>query len=377
MAATAQARDPRLNAFRVSRWINWLTALACDHPRLWIRLGNLETRSVADRIEGLRITQPVFIAGLARSGSTILLEMLASHPDVATHRYRDFPMLFTPCWWQRFLDTMPAYHETPMERAHADGIVVTPKSPEAMEEILWAGFHPGLHDPGRCQLLSGDYTNASFEDFFRAHVRKLLWVRGATRYVSKNNYNLTRLEYLHKLFPDARFVVPIRDPVWHLASSIKQHSLFCTAQRRHPRSRSYLRRAVHFEFGLDRSPINTGDQARVDEILELWRAGEELHGWARYWRLIHEPLAEQLRANAALRQAVLVVPHAFLCERPADTIRQVFAHGRLPLPEPLLARLSQRVRAPQYYTPQLTDAQRAVIEEQTASVWQRLLALAP
>lgn len=40
----------------------------------------------------------MYIAGLARSGTTILLEKLATHPDVVTHRYRDDPPIFSPYW---------------------------------------------------------------------------------------------------------------------------------------------------------------------------------------------------------------------------------------------------------------------------------------
>ena len=50
------------------------------------------------------------------------------------------------------------------------------------------------------------------EAFYRDHIRKLLWLRGGRRYLSKGNYNTTRIAYLARLFPDARFIVPVRDP---------------------------------------------------------------------------------------------------------------------------------------------------------------------
>ena len=80
-------------------------------------------------------------------------------------------------------------------------------------------------------MLDRQTSHPAFESFYRDHIRKLLRVRGGRRYLAKGNYNVTRLEYLLQLFPDARFVIPVRDPRWHIASLIKQHALFCPAAR--------------------------------------------------------------------------------------------------------------------------------------------------
>src|SRR3546814_18222232 len=92
-------------------------------------------------------------------------------------------------------------------------------------------------------------------------MRKLLWVRRRPRYLAKANYNGTRMEYLLKLFPDARFVLPLRDPAAHIASLMKQQRLFCEGERRHPAALEHMRRIGHFEFGIDRRPIHVGDGA--------------------------------------------------------------------------------------------------------------------
>jgi hypothetical protein len=41
---------------------------------------------------------------------------------------------------------------------------------------------------------------------------KVVLLRGGARYVSKGNYNAARIAYLARLFADAKFVVPIREP---------------------------------------------------------------------------------------------------------------------------------------------------------------------
>src|SRR5690606_38201085 len=72
------------DAFRVTPWMNRLGRWTCDRPRLMRRIAGFETRLLADRLSAIPILAPVWITGLARSGTTIVMEILAAHPDVAT-----------------------------------------------------------------------------------------------------------------------------------------------------------------------------------------------------------------------------------------------------------------------------------------------------
>lgn len=357
--------------FAVEGWTDWLGGLIARHPARAIALGNLETRLLADEIAAVRIERPVYIAGLARSGSTILLESLARHPDVATHRYRDFPPIFTPYWWNRWLDRIPRKQRPAVERSHRDGIAVTPESPEAFEEPLWMAFFPGLHDPTRSAVLDRDTERPDFAAFYRDHLRKLLSIRGRSRYVAKGNYNLTRLAYLQRLFPDARFVIPVRDPLWHIASLMKQHRLFLAGEEGNPRALRHLQRVGHFEFGQDRRPINPGDAEAVREIMDLWAQGEEVRGWARYWALLHDFLADQLERDAGLRAACRVVRYEELCARPAEILAELLAFCALPADDSLVAELAAPIRFPDYYAPRFTAEERAIIAQETAAAARR------
>jgi len=357
--------ESRYEAFEPDIWSHVLGGLVERHPRFWVRMGNLETRVFHDSLKAVPLTQPVYVSGLARAGTTILLETLAGHAATVTHRYRDYPLVFTPCWWNRFLDRMPHSGQVAVERSHRDGIRVTADSPEAFEEMLWMAFFPSAHDPGVSQVLDGSSANPAFEAFYRDHVRKLLMLRGGSRYLAKGNYNLTRLEYLLGLFPDARFVLAVRDPVWHIASLIKQHTLFCAAERAHPRALDYMRRAGHFEFGLDRRPINTGDPMMVSEIEACWQTGREVEGWARYWTYLHRYLADRLEANAALREAVCIVRHEELCDAPAETLNGIFSHCRLDGAAELIVRKAENFRPPSYYALPFDSGERTMIKRLT------------
>ncbi len=360
--------DDRWESFRVPWARHFSTRVASSVPRFWIGCGNLESALLAELLAPVSIQEPIYIAGLARSGSTVLLETVASFPGVATHRYRDFPFVFTPYWWNGFLDRSPRQPARPRPRVHGDGLVVSPESPEALEEPLWMAFFPAAHDPGASQVLDAGADLPGFEAFYRNHLRKLLLVRAGERYACKGNYHVARLEYLLKLFPDARFLVPIRRPRDHVASLIKQHRLFVAGETRHPRALAQMRACGHFEFGLDRRVIQLGDGDAAAGVEQLWTDGEEARGWARYWSQVYGFLAERLAASPALRRAVLVVRFEDLCASAQETVRQVADHCLLPSNKSMRQALAMRLHAPTYYRPSFSAAEEKAIEEETFDV---------
>jgi hypothetical protein len=352
--------------FEVAPWMDRLGGFIDRHTGLWIKLASLETKLLDSSVSDVRIDRPVYVTGLARSGTTILLETLARHPDVATHRYRDFPMLFTPYLWNRWLDRVPRKDEAPAERSHGDGIAVTSESPEAFEEPLWMAFFPDQHDPSRSAILDRQTQAPVFAQFYRDHIRKLLAVRGRRRYVAKGNYNVTRIVYLAKLFPDARFIIPVRDPIWHIASLIKQHGLFLEGQHDNPPAQRHLRRVGHFEFGEDRRPINVGDAIATAQVMELWRTGEEVRGWARYWSQLHHYIADLIESDQALRKAILVVRYEDLCAEPHRTMSELLAHCDLPAGAEFLSSAAGQFHQPSYYRPRFSPAELSIIAEETS-----------
>lgn len=359
--------DPRLAAFQVPWAVHLLSSCVERFAPWWIRLGNLESLALADELEQVRIDRPIYVAGIARAGTTILLELLARHPQVATHRYSDFPGHFVPHWWNR--SRRPAA-PMPRERAHADRLEVTDQSPEAMEEPLWMSFFPQLHDPLVNNVLDERTENPRFAAFYRDHLRKLLIVRQRQRYVAKGNYNLTRFPYLQTLLPDARFVAVVRNPRDQIASLLKQHRLFSAGEQAYPRALAHMQRVGHFEFGLDRRPINVGD-GRAAEVAQLWRDDQEVRGAARHWASVYGWLADQLESGATWTSSALLVRYEDLCRDPAGMLERLCEHCQLPL-APAMQQFTAGISSPDYYTPDFADADEAAIVEETAEVARRL-----
>lgn len=272
-------------------------------------------------------------------------------------------MLFTPYWWRRASANIQP--QTPRERSHRDGMMVTSESPDALEEMIWMAFFPRCHDPSVCNLLSADNHHPDFESFYNRHIRKLLLAEGATRYAAKANYHVARLAYLIRLFPDARFIIPVRSPVGHIASLMRQQVLFSREERKHPRALAYMRRSGHFEFGLDRRPIHLGDDQKTRRVIEAWANREEVRGLAIYWSAVYEYLANLLASNVHVRNAALIVQFETLCANPSETLKKVFAHCSLPDVGSIVDRYAPGIRIPKYYENNFSQVDLAIIQEET------------
>jgi hypothetical protein len=364
-AAATGNNTSKDSPFYVAPFLDVLGGLVQRHRTFWVGLGRLESRLLAEEVRQVPLRMPIYVCGLARSGSTLLHEIISSHPGVATHRSKDYPMLFTPYWWRRAIAKQRP--QAPRERAHRDGIMVTTESPDALEEMLWMAFFPRCHDPAVSNLLGAADSHPAFESFYDLHIRKLLLAEGATRYAAKANYHVARLPYLARLFPDARFIIPVRAPAGHIASLMRQHRWFSEGERKHPRALAYMRRSGHFEFGLDRRPMNLGDEERVRRVEQAWAAGDEVRGLAIYWDMVHGYLARLLAADGPVRDAALVVRFETLCAAPAETLRTLLRHCALPDAERVVERYSPGVRSPTYYESNFSAEDLAVIREETAA----------
>jgi hypothetical protein len=361
-----------MSAFEVRTWMHVVGGLVERHPAAMVRLANLETRALAERLEELPPAAPIYVSGLARSGTTILLEAIARHPDVATHRYRDYPLVLLPYAWPWLLRFAETRRVAAVERAHGDRILVTPHSPEAMEEVVWRTFFPkpGVFGPG--DTLGPEVANPDFERFYRAHVGKVLLAQRARRYLAKGNYNITRLGYIRAIFPAATFVVPVRAPEGHIASLMRQHRRFTEHVGDNARGQAHLRRVGHFEFGPLRRPIDTGAPGVADSIARLWQAGEEVRGWARQWAAVYGHALDLLERVPGLGPSALLVRYEDFCARPREVLAQVFGHVGLSPDAALIDEFSREVSAPDYYDSRFAAADRAAIREETDAVARRL-----
>ena len=326
-----------------------------------------ETLTLCNEIRKLKINKPIYITGLARAGTTIVLEMLSKHPDLATHQYKNLLIPYIPNWMYKISNKVKLYSK-PTERIHKDGIIITSDSPEAVEEIFWRKYFKHINTENSSHLINGNTINPKFERFYINHIRKLLIAQNRPRYLAKNNYSITRLEYLLRLFPSAKFLLIVRNPINHIASLIKQTKLFMKMEKDIPLLQDWLKILGHLEFGHRRICINVNNNELIHKIRKLWSNKKTyVKGWAYYWVSIYDFIAENLEVNENLRNATFIVNYDKLCEKPADIIDGILEHTELPLDKFLKVReyYIRHLHKPTYYSPDFSEQELSDIYEIT------------
>lgn len=369
--------DQRSDRIDVPGGLYWQSRFFAATRGFWRLMARLESGAVADDLGGIEIKKPVYVTSLARAGTTIVTELLEQHPALTCHHYSDFPNVWTPYWRNYLLQRSRSAVPERSERSHRDRILVSQDSPEAVEEVLWMGFFDGLHDPGQSNVLNKATENPEFEKFYADHIRKLLAVRRAARYLAKGNYNISRLGYLRKLFPDARFLIPVREPTHHIASLAKQHRLFSRGHELDGRVGRQLSMSGHFEFGPYRCPVNFGNMEETERIQAAWNDGRETEGWARYWAATYMFLADQLATDTDLARRCALFRYEELCTRSEAVIDALLQHCDLdPRPfEETRSKYSKLLTLPDYYQPAFTEEEAALIEAHCGDAYRRVLQL--
>ena len=179
------------------------------------------------------IRQPIIVAGLPRSGTTHLVNLLA-----ADRRFRSLPL------WESY-EPLPLPGEKPLP----DG--TDPRYRRCAD--AWAGMQATLpllaamhpmnpdHIHEELELMGPDFASYNFEwlspsprwrDHYYAHdqtphyeymknvLRTLTHLRGPERWVLKCPQHMEQLPVLRKVFPDATVVITHRDPIAVIQSSV-------------------------------------------------------------------------------------------------------------------------------------------------------------
>ncbi len=338
---------------------------------LFVGLGNLESGVLRGRLAATKVDRPVYICGLPRAGTTITLQMLSEHPDVVTHKYADFLMPYMPYVWNKVFPRIPVdAMRKPVPRIHRDRIEVTRDSAEMGEEILWEHFFPQIHDEANYSVLDETTSNPAFERFYDEHLRKLALVRERTRYVSKAIMCVVRMQYLRKLFPDARFLLYIRNPVDHVASLIKQDRIWAEIEQSDPRQIEIIELTGHHEFGPKQVMANVGNPDELKAIRALFDSGRIAESRARYWAYAYGFVAKQLEGDPELARRVCVVRYEDLCADSLPTIDRIIAHAELN-PETFAATreaYGEKLSFPDYYKPKFDEEQLSSIISATSGV---------
>ncbi|MFT5700809.1 MAG: hypothetical protein ACI8ZB_003694 [Desulforhopalus sp.] len=229
----------------------------------------------------------VFVAGLARAGTTILMRTLYENGNFCSLTYRDMPFILAPNTWRTF-SNLSTRNVEKRERAHGDGIKVDYDSPEALEEVFWRAFSGS--DYIKKDYLTPMVADGTVVENFRSFVSIILKIAPDKCYLSKNNNNILRLDSIIKAFPESLIVVPFREPLQQAFSLRNQHNKFVNEED--PFTKKYMTWLVHHEFGADHRPFLFNEQIGTEE------GTEKLSYWLQLWINTYSYLLEKLPAQA-------------------------------------------------------------------------------
>lgn len=291
---TAAAPTVRHAYGALERWLHWIALKPAVVRQLTFALERQfalpkRSNSITSAPPPSQAEDPadgaVYVCGLARSGTTMLLQILDQIDEFRSLHYTDMPFVLAPNLWKQITRRFPR-QSVAAERAHGDGIHVSVDSPEGFEEVFWRTFGTSTSEPG---WLGADepspQTLATFADY-RALVANPRTERGPAtgilrRYLSKNNNNLLRL---HSLCadPTATVLLVYRNPLATARSLHRQHQRFCAIQTEDRFTRTYMGWLSHHEFGLDHLPfgfaVSETDNARTPE---------DPNYWLDYWNAVY------------------------------------------------------------------------------------------
>ncbi len=354
----------------VPKLTNFLGKLSNQCSGALFKLGDVETKLFSEDTRDIEIKSPVFITGVPRSGSTILLEIMASIDGTATHRYSDFPFLQTIVFWNMIFKMLPGISSEKQERAHQDGLMVNKHSPESMDEMLWMAFFDNIHQVLESDALDSKTSNLAFEEFYKAHVKKLLYVRKGERYICKNNYAVSRIEYLLQLFPDAKFIVPFRNPVDHIYSLVKQHKLISIAQHDDPKALNYMNWCGHFEFGLNFKPIHFTNAEIISDIQTAWHSEDWIRAYVMQWRETYTYLLNL--KNSDIGESLHFVSYDHLCDNSAEVLKNISNICGLEVDDSFVQAWSKKIKKPEYYVNGLNKSEQTYISSELDELHQNL-----
>ena len=232
----------------------------------------------------------VYVCGLARSGTTMLLQFLDLTESFRSLTYRDMPFVLAPNMWRK-LNRHSSREASLKERAHGDEVLVSYDSPESFEEVFWRTFG------NSAQVKAGSYGSddvdedalQKFADYRTLVANPKAEADGNTakpkRYLSKNNNNLLRLRSL-AADPTSTILLVYRNPVDTARSLYRLHQSFTTYDDEF--IQRYMGWLGHHEFGPNHLPLSFAVPYMNSSLKP-----DEPDYWLDYWNAVYSYVLSQ------------------------------------------------------------------------------------
>lgn len=153
----------------------------------------------------MKIEKPIFILGSGRSGTTLLYNLLALHPEV--------------CWFSNLTNRYPRIRFLPMLHRMLDASLIGTLMKRQVINRTFPSLRPAegeyiyLNHCGfeQARKMTAHDLTERMESRFKRIVLDHLKFAGKKRFLSKRTSNTQRIEVINRMFSDAYYVHLIRD----------------------------------------------------------------------------------------------------------------------------------------------------------------------
>jgi hypothetical protein len=249
----------------------------------------------------------VIVSGLARSGTTSLMNKLSENDIFTSLSYANMPFLTAPNFWGKIYKPNNSKKK---ERSHKDGIMIGMNSTEALEEYFFKVVSNDSYIK-EDKILKYRVTEEQYSDYIKYQVV----VRNDNQkiYLAKNNNFVLRYNSIREFNEEFVIIFMFRDPLTHAASLLEKHKDYILLQKKDSFVLEYMNWLGHHEFGLNQKPFQFNDknQNYIEDknTLDYW-----LQIWINYYSYI-------LTIN---KIGVVYVDYDIYCKNPKELLENIF-----------------------------------------------------
>ncbi len=251
------------------------------------------------------INQSIFICGLPRSGTSILLNTIYSSKAFASNTYRNMPFILSPNIWSFFSKYLKKSSYS--ERAHKDGVKINTDSPEAFEEVFWKIMLREKYI--KQDIICEHKLNSEIIEEFKTFKELVCQSKNKNNYISKNNNNILRIGEIGNNFKDSKCIIMFRDPLNQSSSLRKQYFNFKKIHNEDIFFANYMSFLGHFEFGMNYKEYNFETKKKSDK--------EDLDYWLEKWYQVYDYLLTKKKDN------IIFLGYENFCEKPKYYLNKI------------------------------------------------------
>ncbi|NND76728.1 MAG: sulfotransferase family protein [Flavobacteriales bacterium] len=281
-----------------------LHRLALNNYVLQIKLFQREKRKFGQTPER---NEFLIISGLARAGTTSMLNDLMESNAFASLNYSNMPFLLCPNTWKKLYNPQKGENK---ERSHKDGIYIGLGSNEALEEYFFKAHlkdnyirNEGLFEHEISEEVHDEYLE--YQSVVRNSSDKI--------YLAKNNNFILRYRSIRKLNKEFKMVIMLREPLLHASSLLEKHVQYAKMQEEDPFVLEYMDWLGHHEFGKGVKPFVLGSNKDISANGSLNSIDHWLKVWVNYYSFV----------NSLDENGMVLIDYEKYCEDPNSTLKKV------------------------------------------------------